>query len=248
MYVPFMRAMPVRKISSYLLLVAALTMAGVAAAQTQVDLTGVWRLQSGTFRHALLTSDGQAPPLLPEAAAIYEKNRAAYRAGDLSFDRSSTICLSPGMPRMVLLPYPFQIIQRPHQLAFIFEWNSRFRLVDMTGKPAVIDDLSYMGTAVGKVEADQVVIHTQALNDTSLLDANGMPHSDELRLTERYRLKDRGKTLVSEITIEDPKTFSRQWQTTATYKRLPPGTEIQEDVCRARLYEGRPAFEFHKWK
>ena len=216
--------------------------------QTQVDLTGIWRLQPGTFRPALVTTDGEAPPLLPEAASIYEKNRAAYAAGDLSFDRSSTICLSPGMPRLALLPYPFQIVQRPHQLAFIFEWNNRFRLVDMTGKPAIVDDLSYIGTAVGHVEGEQVVIHTQALNDASLLDASGMPHSDELRLIERYRLKDGGKTLVNEITVEDPKTFSRPWKTTATYKRLPAGTEIQEDVCRARIYAGQPAFEFNRWK
>lgn len=240
--------MPVRTMSRYFVLVAVSMIASASMAQTQVDLTGVWRLQSGTFRPVLLTAEGEAPPLLPEAAAIYAKNRAAYAAGDLSFDRSSTICLSAGMPRLALLPYPFQIIQRPHQLAFIFEWNHRRRLVDMTGKPAVVDDLSYMGTAVGNVEGDQVVIHTEALNDTSLLDASGMPHSDELRLTERYRLKDGGRTLVNEITLEDPKTFSRPWKTTAIYKRMPQGTEIQEDVCRARIYAGQPAFELNKWK
>ena len=224
--------MTVPRISSHLARVfasAMLVITGAASAQAQVDLTGVWQLQSGTFQSALMTSDGAAPPLLPEAANIYEKNRASYQAGDLLFDRSNEFCLSPGMPRMVLLPYPFQIIQRPHKLAFIFGWNSRFRLVDMSGGPAVIDDLSYMGTAVGRIEGDELVINTQGLIDTSFLDASGMPHSDELQLTERYRLKNRGKTLVVDITIEDPRTFSRPWSTTATYKRLPASDEPRRE-------------------
>jgi hypothetical protein len=166
----------------------------------------------------------------------------------LSYDRTTTICLSPGMPRMMLLPYQFQIIQRPQQLAFIFEWNNRYRLVDMSRKPPIVDDLSYMGTASGRVEADQVVIETQGLIDTTFLDASGMPHSEELRLTERYRLKEAGKTLVNEISIEDSKTFSRPWKAIASYRRVQQGTEIQEDVCRERVTKGGPAFNLEKWK
>jgi hypothetical protein len=238
----------VRKTLQYICLISISVIPSSAFAQAKVDLTGLWRLQSGGFQIALKTSNGEAPPLLPEAAKIYRKNRAAYEAGNLSYDRTTTICLSPGMPRMMLLPYQFQIIQRPQQLAFIFEWNNRYRLVDMSRKPPIVDDLSYMGTASGRVEADQVVIETQGLIDTTFLDASGMPHSEELRLTERYRLKEAGKTLVNEISIEDSKTFSRPWKAIASYRRVQQGTEIQEDVCRERVTKGGPAFNLETWK
>jgi hypothetical protein len=225
------------------MLMAVSVSASVIQAAEPIDLTGIWKLQPATLRAVLTTSDGKSPPLLPGPAALYAKNRAAYEAGDRTFDRANTICLSPGMPRMLLLPFAFQIIQRPHQLAFIFGWNNRYRLVDMRGTPPVIDDLSYMGTAAGKVEAEQILIDTQAMVDTTFLDASGMPHSDELRLTERYRLQDGGRTLRVELTINDPKTFAQPWSTTATFRRQPAGTRVAEDVCRARVYEGRPAFD-----
>lgn len=226
---------------------AAVFMAGAVSAQSAPDLSGVWRLQGG-FAHELKTIDGETPPLLPQAETLYRQRQAAYRSGDRSFDNASTICVSPGMPRMALLPYPFQIIQRPHQMVFLFEWNGRHRVVDLSGAPLTVPDLFYMGSAAGHVEGDTLVIETQGLVDTSLLDASGMPHSDQLRLTERYRLTKGGNTLINEMTIEDPQTFSQPWKTQVTYKRMPRGTEIKEDVCRERVPKGGPAFEFDRWK
>lgn len=225
----------------------ALFMAGAAAAQGAPNLSGVWRLQGG-FSHELKTIEGETPPLLPQAEALYRQRQAAYRTGDRSFDPASTICVSTGMPRIALLPYPFQVIQRPHQMVFLFEWNGRHRVVDLSGAPLTVPDLFYMGTSAGHVEGDTLVIETQGLTPASLLDANGMPHSDQLRLTERYRLTNGGNTLTNEMTIEDPQTFSRSWKTRMTYKRMPRGTEIQEDVCRDRVPKGGPAFEYDKWK
>lgn len=236
-----------RKVFGRLWLGTTLLIPVVVFAQTQADLAGVWRLKS-PFQPAIKTREGQTPPLLPQAAAIYRANSSKYAAHDLSFDKSQTLCTSPGMPRLVMLPYPFEIVQRPDRLAFIFEWNKRFRLVDLSGKPLVVDDLSYRGTASGHWEGAVLVVQTRGLVDTSLLDTAGMPHSEDLQLTERYRLEDRGKTLVNEITVDDPKTFSRSWQTVVTYRRLAPGTELEEDVCRERISRGLPAFELDKWK
>lgn len=231
-----------RSLRSALSGLAAVLMAGVSSAQAAPDLSGVWRLK-GASNQELKTIDGQAPPLLPAAQTLYRQRQAQYQAGDRSFDNAAKLCVSPGMPRMVLLPYPFQIIQSQKQMAFLFEWNGRHRLIDLSGAPVEPPDLFYMGTASGRAEGETMVIETQGLVDTSLLDASGMPHSDQLRLTERYRLADGGATLVNEITVEDPQTFSRPWKTQATYQRMPPGTEIKEDVCRERVPKGGPAFQ-----
>lgn len=227
--------------------VVAALICGVASAETAPDLTGVWRLD-GAFKPELTTIEGRTAPLLPQAAALYGQRKAKYAAGDRSFDKASTICVSPGMPRMMSLPYPFQIVQGSKQLAFLFEWNGRHRVVDLSGAPPEPPDLFYMGTASGRIEGDTLVIETRGLVDTSLLDASGMPHSDQLQLTERYRLTNGGATLVNEITVEDPQTFSQPWKTRITYKRMPRGTEIQEDVCRERVPKGGPAFEYDRWK
>jgi len=228
-------------------LVLAVLLVGPLAAHADVDLTGLWRLQS-SFQHEIKTTEGRTPPLLPAAAETYRKNLAKSAAGDFSFDKSQTLCTSPGMPRLVMLPYPFEIVQEPHRLAFVFQWNHRFRLVDLGGAPPIVDDLSYRGTASGHWEGDVLVVQTRGLVDTSLLDAGGMPHSEDLQITERYHLENGGRTLVSELTFEDPKTFTRPWKTVVTYRKLPPGTELDEDVCRERLAKGLPAFELDKWK
>jgi len=229
------------------LALAAVLLACAVAAHAQVDLTGVWRLQS-SFQHSIKTSDGQTPPLLPEAAETYRKNLAKYAAGDLSFDKSQTLCTSPGMPRLVMLPAPFEIVQERERLAFIFQWNHRFRIVDLSGTPPVIDDLSYRGTASGQWEGNVLVVHIRGLVDTSLLDMSGMPHSEDLQITERYRLENGGKTLVNELSFDDPKTFTHPWKTIITYRKLPRGTELEEDVCRERIGKGLPAFELAKQK
>jgi hypothetical protein len=91
-----------------------------------------------------------------------------------------------------------------------------------------------------------LVIRTSGLVGTSLLDASGMPHSEDLQLTERYRLENGGKNLVSELSFEDPKTFGHAWKTVVTYTKLPNGTELEEDVCRERIAKGRSAFELDK--
>jgi hypothetical protein len=219
-------------------------MAGVASAQGAPDLSGMWRLQ-GSFSPELKTIEGSAPPLLPQAEALYRQRQAAYRSGDRSFDPAATICVSPGMPRMAFLAYPFQIIQRPHQMVFLFEWNGRHRVVDLSGAPLTVPDLFYMGSAAGHIEGDTLVIETQGLTPASLLDANGLPHSDQLRLTERYRLTG-SNTLINEMTLDDPQTFSRPWRARVTYQRMRRGAELQEDVCRDRVTKGGPAFEATK--
>jgi hypothetical protein len=220
---------------------------GAGAAHAQVDLTGVWRLQS-SFQQTIKTSEGETPPLLPPAAEIYRANQAKYAAGDFSFDNAQKLCTTPGMPRLVMLPYPFEIIQGPKRLAFVFQWNHRFRIVEIADAPPAVDDLSYRGTASGHWENDVLVVQIRGLVDTSHLDMSGMPHSEDLQITERYRLEHGGKTLVNELTFDDPKTFAHPWKTTVTYRKLPRGTELEEDVCRERIAKGLPAFDLAKWK
>ena len=225
----------------------ALGLCAPAHSQTPPDISGVWKLH-GPYQAELRTDSGEVPALLPKAAAIYAQRRTARAAGDLTFDAASMTCVSPGMPRLMLLPYPFQIIQRPSQLVVEFQWNNRYRIVDLKDQPPIIDDLKYMGNASGHWEGATLVIKSEAFVPTTLLDASGMPHGDKLQIVERYSLEKGGKRLIDEMTFSDPEFFGQTWTTRRSYDRLPAGTEIAEDVCRERIAKGHPAFELDRWR
>jgi len=215
--------------------------AGTSAAQegaswSPESFNGVWLIEEEVLE--LRASDGSAPPLLPEAARIHEANRKAYRAGDTSFDRA-TWCASPGIPRLQLVAHPFEIIVNPLMVGFFYEWNRWARLVELTGANfEVLYPMSF-GTASGRFEGEALVIETRGLMSATVLDSMGLPHSDELVMTETYRLRGDG-VLENRIRFEDADTFTGPWETVVTYRRQ-PGARIREDVCLDRIRQGQPA-------
>ncbi|MBX5463432.1 MAG: hypothetical protein IRZ28_20360 [Steroidobacteraceae bacterium] len=73
---------------------------------------------------------------------------------------------------------------------------------------------------MGRFEGDTLVIRTVGLIDTTVMDARGLPHSDQLVITERLRVLPDGR-LENRMTFEDPETFTRPWETVLTFHRDP---------------------------
>ena len=206
-------------------------------AQPNERLSGVWLVEKPVFRVETLAKS--PPPFKPEAAKIYQARIAARRAGDTSFD-SGTWCASLGVPRITFVPYPFEIVVRPKQVAFLYEWNWWARVVDMSGAALDVISPTSMGVATGKWEGDVLVVQTKGLEDATLVDSAGAPHSERMTVTERFQL--RGADLLEDrIKIDDPETFTRPWETLVTYRRQPPDTVIREDVCLDRIRAGEPS-------
>jgi hypothetical protein len=221
-----------------LYLVVAAGLCAAATPQTAApDFSGLWKPEK--YVTSLLTADGEVPPLLPGPLATYNRNKAAFAAGDTSF-YGVHACLNLGQPRMNFLPYAVEIVDRPHAVAMIYEWNG-YRLVDMTGAPLKVEYPTLNGTSVGRREQGALVITTQGLLATTFLDAAGMPHSGELKITERIRLLQNGKLLENRMTFEDPNTFSKPWDAVVRWKRTPG--ERQEYVCVDRMVKGQPAID-----
>jgi hypothetical protein len=208
-----------------------------AATVTEGPLSGVWLPER--YSPYLRRANGSAPPLLPTAAAVYEQRTMQFKKGDRSFD-SAHPCLNLGQPRMNTIPYPIQIIDLPDQVVMLYEWNG-FRRIDMSGKPPMVDYPVLNGGSAGRRLGDTLEITTVGLLGTSLLDTAGMPHSEQLKITERIRriAKDR---LEDRITIDDPMTFSEPWETVVAWKRL-ARRELREDICVDRISAGKPALE-----
>jgi len=209
------------------LLAAALVIASGAPASPAVDLTGVWSL---TGRHsALRTLEGTLPPLKPAARAIYEEHRRAAARGDRSFDGVGR-CLPPGLPRLMLMDEPFEILQKPQALYFLFQLNRLPRRAYFGEQLPQDPDPLWLGYSVARWDGGDLVIESAGFNDSTLLDDAGLPHSAALHLTEHYRLSEDGRHLHVRFTIDDPQTFTHPWDTAADYVKR-PGYEIPEEVC-----------------
>jgi len=210
------------------------------------DFSGVWQVEKAI--QELKTVEGKTPPLKPEAAKVYEAHKKQWKAGDLSFDPTAK-CISPGLPRMLYLPYPFEIVQGPKKLMYLFEWNYWNRRVYLTDDG--VKDVPYplsLGLSKGKWEGETLVVKTTDLRaDNTLLDSAGMPRSESMKITEKMRLLN-PNTLEARFTIEDPETFTRPWDTVVRFKRLQQNSEIKEDICLDRVDADQLAVDWRRIK
>jgi hypothetical protein len=197
---------------------------------------GIWVPDAAPQK--LLTADGKAPPLNPEAAGIYAARLQRLAAGDRSFDQTSW-CAGPGMPRILTMPYPFEIRRDGDYLAFIHGWYRWHRVVDMAGGEVDPPLPLTMGFPVGHWEGDTLVIRTVGLIDATILDASGLPHSEQMVLTERLRVLSDGR-LEDRITVEDPDTFTQPWETVLHFHR-DASARVTDEVCPDRIAAGEPA-------
>jgi hypothetical protein len=181
----------------------------------------------------LTPANGEPIPFTPEGRKIYEENKASAQKGKFGFDEAMERCASPGMPRIMLSPNQFKIFDRPGIVMFKFEWNRLYRRVDINEPSMNADDLQFTGRGIGHWDGDTLVIDATKIDET-LLDAAGMPHSADLKVIERLRLLN-DRTLEDRMRFEDPQTFRAPCDTVVTYRKLPKGTEVREDVCLHRI-------------
>jgi hypothetical protein len=216
--------------------VLALPVAAVSA-PAQTNLSGVWSLKD--YSPTLKPEAGGDPPLSRAGKAAYAKTLALAAKGDRSFDDVLTACLPPGLPRLMLIDKPFEIIQRDKTVFFVHQENRLPRRVYLDESLPTDPELMYDGYSVGKWEGDTLVVQSSGFRAGTLLDDSGLPHTTALKLGERYRLLDGGATLEARFTIEDPGTFTRPWTAVARYQKR-PGFLIPEEVCAERLKTTAP--------
>jgi hypothetical protein len=125
-----------------------------------------------------------------------------------------------------------RIIQTPTVIAIAYD-TLTYRLIFMDGRTLEADPhRTWMGYSVGRWEGDTLVVDSFGFNDRTWLDARGMPHTEALRTTERYRRPSLGQMQV-ELTVTDPGAFAKSW--TTTYElAFQPDTEMLESLCENR--------------
>jgi len=191
---------------------------------SQPDLTGVW-LVTGYFTFA---PDKSLPSFRPPYGALYARRTAAFNAG-APIDDVTADCLPPGMPHIQVVPYPFEIMQTPGRVTILFEYAGQVRRIYLDGSAPKDSDPTYYGTSVGRWQGDTLVVTTTNIREDTQADFSGLPHSDALSITERFR-RTAPDTLEDRITLTDPKAYSQPFTTTRIYKNHPDWT-IGEYVC-----------------
>jgi len=221
------------------LILAATAAAGAALARPhdpQAALIGVWAPDKAS--ESLLAPVDGPTPLTPEGAKLHAERLAERNRPDPQFDRTRW-CAGPGMPRIMHMPYPFEIKSERGYLAFLFGWYRWYRLVDMSGQEPEFVLPATMGYSAGHWEGRTLVIKTTGLADETVLDASGLPHSEQMTLTERLRVQPNGH-LEDRFTIDDPAFYTRPWTSVATYHPVPRVT-VKDDICPDRIARGEPA-------
>lgn len=196
-------------------------------AEGKPDLSGLWRQPNGVKYTVNLTADLKPEDvvMLPWAATEYQRRRDT-----LSKDDPVGYCNLPGVPQVNAIPYPFKILQSPGQITILYEAIRTFREIftDGRGFPEEMQP-AWLGYSIGRWEGDTLVVETAGQNDKTWLDTSGHPHSEQLRVTEKFRRRNFG-TIDLETTIDDPGAYAKPW--TVQYElRYLPDTELLEYVC-----------------
>lgn len=192
------------------------------------DFTGIWKVQA--FIPTLKTDQGTLPPLKPEAKRVYEQ-RVAERAAKRNVDDPIDKCLPHGVPRLMYAPYPMLLLQSNGQLDVVQEANHTTRLIYIGAQPVDSDDPKWLGDSTGRWDGNTLVVDTINNDGRTWLDKAGLPHSDQMKVTERLSLSDGGKVLTDAITINDPKTYTQPWTTTVKFNRQPGPMALKENIC-----------------
>jgi len=187
------------------------------------DLTGFW--EGRGIDRAFFASVGGKPPFTPAGQAAYAYNMTS------SYNPEG-LCLFAGIPRASISAIPFEIIETPKRVAFLYQLMNTFRSIPVDGRPHDPDaDPTYFGEGIGRWDGDTFVIDSVNFKATqSWLDDDAHPHSDAMHTVERWTRID-ADHLAHEVTVTDPKFYTRSW----TYKRifvaLPKGVELAEYAC-----------------
>jgi hypothetical protein len=230
------------------------------------DLSGIWEnlgWREGASANDNVSGTGGAPgsrtaenrrPPAPSIAAFFDLS--AVVAGGLPYqpwarelrnkrfadgakDNPDAHCLPLGTMQLHLHPEPRKIIQAPKVIVILYEGNAGVRQIFTDGRPLPTGDPQpwWFGYSTGKWVGDTLVVESSGFRDGGWLDVNGSPLTDAGKTTERFKRVNYG-TLEVEITVDDPKAYTRPW-TVKFPQRLMPDNELIEFICAENNIDAR---------
>jgi hypothetical protein len=196
------------------------------------DLSGVWQLQ-GDGSAQPIAPDETMPPMTPWAKIRFDAQKPGYGARGAAGGNDPILQCDPiGFPRIMLMPTPNELVQLPDRVLQFWEREHEWRPIWTDGRPLPADpDPTWYGYAIGHWEGDYVfVVQSTGFNEKTWLGPTGYPHTEEMRITERYHRVD-SNTIVYEMTITDPMAYTKPVIAPQRTMKLKPHEEIEEQPC-----------------
>ena len=257
-----MRLAAPRPLTAAVLVVLASTLAGAqtpAPSRTpdgKPNLQGIWQV----LNTAAWDLQDHSPRLgVPGGQAVVDGNDIPYQPATLKQKQQNfanratadpeTKGFLPGVPRIMYMPLPFQIFQTPTHVAMTFEYAQAVRVVYTNGTPHPRGPINWwLGDSRGRWEGDTLVVDVVHFTDQTWLDRAGNFHSDALHLVERYTMT--GPDHINyEVTVEDPKVFTRPWKMSMLfYRRKEPNVRLLDYLPALLMDEEQAARERAKTK
>jgi hypothetical protein len=180
---------------------------------------------AGAVPGGLGVVEGGALPYQPWALARKQENARNWITADPEIK-----CYLPGVPRATYMPFPFQIVQTPKHILIVYEFAGATRTIYMDSQAESPVD-TWMGWSRGKWEGETLVVDVTSFNDQTWFDRAGNFHSEALHVVERYTPIS-ADAIRYDVTIEDPKVFTRPWKMSMPlYRRLDKQVQILDFKC-----------------
>ena len=178
------------------------------------DLSGVWS-RTGGDRGMSNRPGVNVPPMTPAGQKLFDASKPGYGPRAVPPATGNDIvgeCNPQGVPRLLFFPRPVEFIQLPNRLIQFFQWHRVLREIWTDGRkvPTDPDTLRWFGYSSGKWEGDEFVVDSYGFDARTWLDQYGYPHSDQMKLQERYRRIDHD-TIEMTVIVDDPKTYTKPW-------------------------------------
>jgi hypothetical protein len=134
-----------------------------------------------------------------------------------------------GVPRLNYRTGPIQFLQTRGQVVILFENQHEFRVITLDGRPPLDSRIKlWMGSSRGRWEGDTLVVEVDNNHGTPWLSIAGDFHTDEFRVTERWRLAGPDRLEYRAI-LTDPNVYTRPWTIAFALTRdTLPGNELME--------------------
>jgi hypothetical protein len=198
--------------------------AAVAAASASNDITPLSVRLSQFWNLGASFKDGL--PFQPWAAELHRQ-----RVAENSRDNPDAHCLPLGLMQLHTHGQPRKMVQTPGVIVIIYEANGGLRQIFTDGRPLPKDPQPWwFGYSAGKWDGDTLVVETSGFRDLGWLDVEGSPLTETGKLIERFRRPDYGH-LEIEVTIDDPKAYTKPW-TVTVHQRILLDTDLIEFVCQ----------------
>lgn len=196
------------------------------------DFSGIW------------LPDASRATTWPDPLPLNAEAQAALAAFQPDVQDPAGFCMPFGTPRNTLsTESPLEVLQTPDRVYFVFQprlLNAETRRVYLDGRPVPsLDDAppTWLGSSRGRWDGATLVVETVAIEPQAIVSETGLPHSAQLKVTERWSLKhDAGADLlVNDMTLTDPSVYTAPISAQRTFVKAQQA-RMQEGQCSERLW------------